>query len=117
VKLEGARGLSRRSFFGAAAATGAALGAEHQDIQSPAGSKRARDAYRIRVDAARLERDAPEPDHIDNGDEGAAIFWWRSRPATSGCVRSAASESSSGYNCSLATVQFPCLWILHEARP
>src|SRR5579859_6046685 len=63
------RGLSRRSFFGAAAATGAALGAEQEDIQSTAGGKRAREAYRIRVDAARLERDAPQADHIDNGDE------------------------------------------------
>jgi hypothetical protein len=69
VKLdESVRGLSRRSFFGAAAATGAAFGQE--DIHSAAGGdKRARDAYRVRVDAARLERDAPQPDHIDNGDE------------------------------------------------
>jgi hypothetical protein len=66
---EGIRNLSRRSFFSAAAATGAALGAE-SDVQSAAGGgKRAHDAYRIRVDAARLERDAPEPDHVDNGDE------------------------------------------------
>jgi membrane-associated phospholipid phosphatase len=71
VKLdEGTRSISRRSFFGAAAATGAALGAEREDIQSADGTnKRARDAYRIRVDAARLERDVPEPDAVDNGDE------------------------------------------------
>jgi hypothetical protein len=71
VKLdEGIRNISQRSFFGAAAATGAALGAEQEDTQiASGGDKRARDSYRIRVDAARLERDAPEPDHLDNGDE------------------------------------------------
>jgi len=70
VKLdEGIRSISRRSFFGAAAATGAALGAETDIQTADGGSKRARDAYRVRVDAARLERDAPEPDHVDNGDE------------------------------------------------
>jgi hypothetical protein len=71
VKLdEGARIISRRSFFGAAAATGAALGAEREDIQRADGAnQRARDAYRIRVDAARLERDTPEPDAVNNGDE------------------------------------------------
>ena len=67
---EGTRNISRRSFFGAAAVTGAALGAEQEDIQSAAGGdKRAREAYKIRVEAAKLERDAPQPDHIDNGDE------------------------------------------------
>jgi len=71
VKLdEGARSISRRSFFGAAAATSAALGSERDDIQSADGAnKRTRDAYRIRVEAARRERDAPQPDHVDNGDE------------------------------------------------
>jgi membrane-associated phospholipid phosphatase len=67
---EGIRSLSRRSFFGAAAVTSAALGAENVDVQSATGGdKRARDSYRVRVDAARLERDAPQPDHTDNGDE------------------------------------------------
>jgi len=67
---EGIRNLSRRSFLGAAAATGAALGSEPEAIPSAAGAgKRARDSYRIRVDAASLERDAPQPDHPDNGDE------------------------------------------------
>ena len=71
MKLDGGiRSISRRSFFGAAAATGAALGAGQDDIQSATGNgKRARDAYHVRVDAARLERDAPEPEHTDNGDE------------------------------------------------
>ena len=67
---EGIRNISRRSFFGAAAATGAALGAENGDIRNGAsGDQRARDAYRIRVDAASVEREAPQPDHVDNGDE------------------------------------------------
>jgi len=67
---EGARSISRRSFLGTAAASGAALGAEREDIQSTDGTnKRARDAYRIRVDTARQERDAPQPDAVDNGDE------------------------------------------------
>jgi hypothetical protein len=67
---EGTRSISRRSFFGAVAVTGAAFGAEPEDIQSaPGAGKRARDAYRIRVDAARLERDSIQPDIADNGDE------------------------------------------------
>jgi hypothetical protein len=47
----------------------------------------------------------------------AGIFWRRSPPAILACARNAESESSSGYNCSLATVRFPCAWTPHEARP
>ncbi len=67
---EGKLGVSRRSFLGAVAATGAALGAETEAIQVEAGeNRRKRDSYRIRVTAAQNERDAPAVDHIDNGDE------------------------------------------------
>jgi hypothetical protein len=70
VKLDEGGRVSRRSFFGIAAATGAALGAEREDIQSGgAANQRARDAYHIRVEAARQERDAPQPDQTHNGDE------------------------------------------------
>src|SRR5262245_18682377 len=64
------RGFSRRLFVGGAALTGATFGAEPPAVPDPtSGGKRERDAYRIRVDAARLERDGAEPDHFDNGDE------------------------------------------------
>jgi len=53
-------------FFGAAAGVAAA------SAQSPQASnegQREHRAFRIRVDAAILERDAPQPDHATNGDE------------------------------------------------
>ncbi len=64
-------GVSRRAFFAAAAAgavSGSARaatppGAQHELLQ------RQHEAYRIRVDAAQFERDAPQPDHPNNGDE------------------------------------------------
>src|ERR1700693_631953 len=71
---EGIRNISRRSFLGAAATTGAALGAENGDVRNGAsGDPRARDAYRIRVDAASLEREAPQPVQVDNGDEALYV--------------------------------------------
>ena len=71
MKLDkGIGSLSRRSFFGAAAASGAAFAAEPEAIDTSNGAnKRQREAYRVRVDAARLERDSPTVDHVDNGDE------------------------------------------------
>src|SRR5260370_39594316 len=66
--------LTRRTFFGTVAATGAALSAKAEDLESAspaaAGSgKRSRRAFNIRVDAARLQRDLPQPNHHSNGDE------------------------------------------------
>lgn len=64
-------GLTRRLFLGAAASTTTVLAAD--EPSAPAASEstgaRARQAYRIRVDAARLQRDAMQPQHSSNGDE------------------------------------------------
>ena len=60
--------LTRRLFFGTAAGAGVTLGSGREDPQA-GRTERQRDAYQIRVDAARLERDAPQPDHPTNGDE------------------------------------------------
>jgi len=62
-----AHGWSRRTFV-----TAAGAGAATAAAQSPApaeGGRRARQAYRIRVDTARLQRDAFQPAHPDNHDE------------------------------------------------
>jgi hypothetical protein len=59
--------LSRRIFLGGLAAAGPAAVAE-QDL-TPADRHRANQAYRIRVEAARLERDAPSSEQRNNGDE------------------------------------------------
>ena len=67
--------LTRRTFFGTVAATGAALSADAEELESasPAAAggagKRSRDAYNIRVDCARIQRDQPQPNHRTNGDE------------------------------------------------
>src|SRR6267143_1453855 len=67
--------LTRRTFFGTVAATGAALSANAEELDSvspaAAGSpgKRSRQAFNIRVDCARLQRDLPQPTHRTNGDE------------------------------------------------
>lgn len=63
--------VSRRSFFGAAAGIGGAL-ANAQDISeatSNGGNARRREAYRIRVEAARRQRDSAQVQHPTNGDE------------------------------------------------
>ncbi len=67
--------FTRRTFFGTVAATGAALTAHTEELEgarpAAAGSpaKRSRDAYNIRVDAARFQRDQPIPAQRTNGDE------------------------------------------------
>lgn len=65
-----ASGLTRRLFFGAVT-TSVASAAGQETAQAASGSSgdRARQAYRIRNDAARLERDAPQSEHPTNGDE------------------------------------------------
>jgi hypothetical protein len=62
--------VSRRRFFGAVAAS-AALGAGElqASVDSNSESQRQRDAYRVRVDTAREQRDAPQPIQKSNGDE------------------------------------------------
>src|SRR5262247_2757528 len=79
---------SRRIFLGIAAATvvagvagsasittGATETAQAQELElqsapgTPAGHKRQKEAYRIRVEAARRERELPPANHPTNGDE------------------------------------------------
>src|SRR5205814_2552648 len=63
--------VTRRGFLGAAAGTGVALAAEDPGTQRDASSsgERMRQAYRIRVDIARAERDAFHPNETANADE------------------------------------------------
>src|SRR4029077_18343553 len=67
----GSTRVTRRLFFGAAAGTAAALAAEEQPAERSASTsgERSRQAYRTRVDIARLERDAFQPNQTPNGDE------------------------------------------------
>ena len=67
----GSANVTRRGFLGAAAGTGAALAAEGPSTQRDASSsaERTRQAYHIRVDVARLERDAFHADQTPNTDE------------------------------------------------
>src|SRR6266478_4848843 len=62
--------LTRRLFFGAAAGVTSALADEQAAQQNSSGSgKRARQAFRVRMDSAQLERDAFQPNQSPNGDE------------------------------------------------
>src|SRR6187549_2557311 len=44
-------------------------GDDHDDHGNDALEERARDAYRLRVDAARFQRNQPQPSQRSNGDE------------------------------------------------
>lgn len=57
--------VTRRLFFSAAASATAAL----RSVEAANDNQRQHDAYRVREDAARLERDEFQPDHPTNGDE------------------------------------------------
>jgi hypothetical protein len=63
--------VTRRLFFGAAAGVTSAFAAEEQAAQQAASGagKRTQQAYRVRTDAAQLERDAFQPKQTPNGDE------------------------------------------------
>jgi hypothetical protein len=66
--------LTRRMFISAATATAAALGGERDAAHGTQPgqatlSARSRAAYDVRVDAARAEKDAAQPDQVSNGDE------------------------------------------------
>jgi hypothetical protein len=62
--------LSRRLFLGGiAASTPLAAAQPHLKNSEQSDSSRSSQAYRIRVDAARIERDAPAATHLTNGDE------------------------------------------------
>lgn len=69
-KTKAAR-VTRRFFVGAAAGATSAFAGEEQSSERNASSagKRAQQAYRARVDAAQLERDAFQPNQTPNGDE------------------------------------------------
>ena len=63
---------TRRVFFGAVAGTSAALaqqGEESGNTPNSSAGRRRHDAYKTRVEAAQLERDAVQPSHSSNGDE------------------------------------------------
>ncbi len=64
-------GVTRRLFFGAAAGATSVLAADEEAAAQDASglAKRTRQAYRARVDAAQLERDAFQPKQTPNGDE------------------------------------------------
>src|SRR5712692_2450870 len=57
--------LSRRLFLGGLAVAGPVAAVQPEQ----SGTDRENHAYRIRVDAAQLERHAPDPAHLNNGDE------------------------------------------------
>ena len=63
--------VSRRLFFGTAAAATSAFASEEQIAQPDvaSGSRRARQAYRVRTDTAQLQRDIFQPSQTPNGDE------------------------------------------------
>src|SRR3954464_6130583 len=60
--------FSRRSAFGFTAGALAAA-SEGRASAISAAERRREEAYKIRTDAAREERDLPIPDHVSNGDE------------------------------------------------
>jgi len=63
--------VTRRLFFGAAAGATSAFGADDQAAGRAASgaAQRTRQAYRVRVDTAQLQRDAFQPIQNPNGDE------------------------------------------------
>ncbi len=67
----GSARVTRRLFFGAAAGATSMLAADEEAAgQGASGvAKRIRQAYRVRVDTAQLERDAFQPNQTPNGDE------------------------------------------------
>src|SRR6476660_7223818 len=60
--------LSRRLFLGGLAAVGP-IAAAQPNRSAQSETARANQAYRIRLEAAQLERDIPEAAHPTNGDE------------------------------------------------
>ena len=60
--------LSRRLFLGGLAAAGPVAAAQPNKSEQ-SETDRANHAYQVRVDAAQLERDAPDVAHLNNGDE------------------------------------------------
>src|SRR5579864_4647958 len=62
--------LTRRSVF---ATTAGVLASSSNALAafSSASEKRREEAYKLRLQAARAERDQPLPDHVSNGDESA----------------------------------------------
>src|SRR5258708_4242391 len=60
--------LSRRLFLGGLAAAGPVAAAQPNKSEQ-SETDRANHAYQLRVDAAQLERDAPDVTHLNNGDE------------------------------------------------
>jgi hypothetical protein len=67
----GSANLTRRVFFGAAVGAAAACAAEEQTtrVNEPGLNERSHQAFRVRVDTARLERDVIQPNVTANGDE------------------------------------------------
>ena len=63
--------VTRRLFLGAAAGATSVLAADEEAAGqgTSGGAKRTRQAYRVRVDTAQLERDAFQPNQTPNGDE------------------------------------------------
>uniref|UniRef100_Q01PA0 Phosphoesterase, PA-phosphatase related n=1 Tax=Solibacter usitatus (strain Ellin6076) TaxID=234267 RepID=Q01PA0_SOLUE len=63
-------GLTRRLFLGAVGSTGTTCAAGEKVVEAEvSANERSREAYRIRVDAARLQRDTAQPLHPTNSDE------------------------------------------------
>ena len=63
--------VTRRLFLGAAAGATSVLAADEEAAGqgTSGGAKRTRQAYRVRVDTAQLERDTFQPNQTPNGDE------------------------------------------------
>jgi hypothetical protein len=61
--------VSRRLFLGTAASAALGAGELQASVDSSSENQRQREAYRVRVDAALQQRDAPQPKQENNGDE------------------------------------------------